>query len=66
MPPVRERYIVDRRGKRVAVVLDIKEYERLIEELEMLEDIRAYEEAKREGDEFIPLDQAFDEIESDA
>ena len=39
------RYLVDERGERVGVLLGIEEYERLIEELEELEDIRAYDEA---------------------
>ncbi len=61
------RYVVDENGKRVAVLLDIKEYERMIEELEELEDIRAYDEAvaelERGEDELIPFDQAVREIE---
>jgi PHD/YefM family antitoxin component YafN of YafNO toxin-antitoxin module len=60
------RYVVDENGKRVSVILDIEEYERLLEELEELEDIRAYDEAKaaleRGEDEVIPLDQALREI----
>ncbi len=60
------RYMVDENGRRVGVFLDIEEYERLIEELEELEDIRAYDEAKaeieREGDAAIPLEQAMREI----
>lgn len=60
------RYVVDENGKRVAVLLDIKEYERMIEELEELEDILAYREAKAAlengEDETIPLEQAMREI----
>ncbi len=58
-----ERFIVDEKGKRVSVVLDIAEYEKLIEELEELADIRAYDEAKASGEEAIPLEQALREIE---
>jgi PHD/YefM family antitoxin component YafN of YafNO toxin-antitoxin module len=36
-----QRYVVDEQGNRVAVLLDIAEYERLIEELEELDAIRA-------------------------
>jgi len=39
------RYLVNESGERVGVLLGIEEYERLIEELEELEDIRAYDEA---------------------
>lgn len=42
------RYIVDENGKRVSVILPIEEYEHLIEALEELEDIKAYDEAKAE------------------
>lgn len=60
------RYVVDKNGERVEVILTIKDFEHLLEELEELEDIRAYDEAKleieREGDEAIPLEQAMREI----
>ena len=66
------RYVVDENGKRVAVLLDIEEYERMIEELEEFEDIlarRAYNEAKAElergEDELIPWEQAKREIEEE-
>lgn len=59
-----ERYVVDNQGMRVAVLLDIGEYERLLEELEELDAIRAYDAAKANGDEFIPLEQAFAEIDA--
>ena len=57
---------MDENGKRVSVILPVEEYERLLEELEELEDILAYDEAKaalqRGEDEVIPLDQAMREI----
>jgi hypothetical protein len=60
------RYIVDENGQRVSIILPMEEYERLMEELEELEDIRLYDEAKaaleRGEDEVIPLDQAMREI----
>ncbi|MBA3425531.1 MAG: hypothetical protein H0U04_13560 [Rubrobacter sp.] len=63
------KYMVDENGKRVGVFLDIEEYERLIEELEELEDIRAYDEAKAEiergEDESVPWEQARQEIEEE-
>jgi PHD/YefM family antitoxin component YafN of YafNO toxin-antitoxin module len=57
------RYVVDENGKRVSVILPIKEYERMVEELE---DIRLYDEARAElergEDELIPFDQAVRKI----
>ena len=59
----KERYIVDEHGTRVGVLLDISDYEKLLEELEELDSIRAYDAAKASGDEAIPLEEAIDEIE---
>ncbi len=59
------RFIVDDRGEKTAVILDIAEYRRLLEEAEELEAIRAYDAAKASGDEAIPFEQAVAEIERD-
>ena len=52
-------YIVNERGERTKVVLDVSEYERLREAAEDAEDIRLYDEAKasikRDGSERIPF-----------
>ena len=60
------RYLVDENGKYVSVILPIEEYERLIEALEDLEDVRLYDEAKtalqRGESEVVPLEQAMREI----
>ena len=62
---MRERYLVDEEGKRIAVVLPIEDYERLLEELEELGDQRAFDEAMASGEEAIPLEQFIAEIEND-
>jgi PHD/YefM family antitoxin component YafN of YafNO toxin-antitoxin module len=58
------RFVVDENGERVAVLLDINEYERIVEELE---DARAAAEVRaaieRGEEELIPFDQAMQEIE---
>jgi PHD/YefM family antitoxin component YafN of YafNO toxin-antitoxin module len=60
------RYIVDENGKRTDVILPVEEYERMIEALEDLEDVRLYDEAKaalqRGESEVVPLEQAMREI----
>ncbi len=61
--PSRERYLTDSQGGRVAVVLDIEEYQTLLDQLDELEAIRAFDEAKASGDERIPFEQAVKEIE---
>jgi hypothetical protein len=49
--------VVDETGNRVAVVLDISDYYKLLEELEELESVRAYDAAKASGDKAIPFEQ---------
>lgn len=58
-----ERYVVNEKGERISVILDISEYQRILEELEKLESIRAYDAAKASKDEAIPFEQAINEIE---
>jgi len=63
MSKTKERYLVDDAGNRIGVVLDVREYRRLLKEVEELESIRAYDAAKASGDETIPFEQAVAEIE---
>ena len=60
------RYITDETGKRRGVILEIEEYERLLEALEDLEDLRAADETLRRiesgEDELIPWEQVKDKI----
>ncbi len=60
-----ERYIIDKNGKRVAVLLGIDEYKRFLSELEELESIRAFDAAKASKSEAIPFEQAVKEIEEE-
>lgn len=57
------QFVVNERGEKVAVVISIEEYEKILEELEDLEAIREYEEAKASGETPIPLEQALAEIQ---
>lgn len=54
----KERYVVNEKGERVGVLLDIREYQRMLEEVEELESIRAFDAAKASKDEAIPFEQA--------
>ena len=60
-----ERFVTDKDGKRTAVLLDMDEYTALLQELEELEALKAYDAAKSDPDDAIPLDQALAEIEKD-
>lgn len=58
-----ERFLIDEEGHRVGVLLDIADYEKMLEELEELDSIRAFDAAKASGDEVIPFEQALQEIQ---
>jgi len=57
------QFLVNERGEKVAVVISIEEYEKILEELEDLEAIREYEEAKASGETPVPFDEAVARIE---
>jgi len=59
-PPT--RFLTNEKGERLAVIIEIEEYEELLEELEDAEALCEYHEAKASGETAIPLDQALDEI----
>lgn len=61
---MRTQFITDNKGRKVSVILPIRDYNKMIEELEELEDIKAYDEAKSSGEESILFEQAFKEIEA--
>ncbi len=52
-----ERFVVDEAGNRVAVLLDLTEYQSMLKDLEELESIRAYDLAKASGEKSIPFEQ---------
>jgi hypothetical protein len=54
----KKRYMVDEKGKRVGVFMGLNEYRKLLEELEELETIRAYDAAKAAKEQPIPFEQA--------
>jgi hypothetical protein len=51
----KEKYVIDEKGNRIGVLLDIADYEKLLEELDA---IRAYDKAKLSDEEEIPFEQA--------
>lgn len=58
-----ENYIVDKNGRRIAVQIPIKRYEKLIADSEELDEIKEYRKAKSHKGDPLPFDQAFREIE---
>ena len=64
MLSVHPQYITDDKGKKISVVLPVKEFNNLMEELEELEDIRLYDAAKSSKEASVPIDKAFKSIEA--
>jgi hypothetical protein len=60
---MKTQFITDDHGKKLAVILPIKEYNKMVDDLEELEDIRLYDAAKKGKQEFIDAEQAFRKIE---
>ncbi len=60
-PPT--RFLTNENGQKIAVIIEIEEYKKILEELEDLHDIRALDEAKASGETPVPFDEAISEIE---
>ncbi len=60
------QYVVDEKQQRRAVILPVEEWERIVEELEDLDDIRAYDEAKAGSQDAVSFDQAVREIQGES
>ena len=56
------KFITDKSSKKIWVVLPLKEFKTMIQELEELEDIRAYDESKSDKQPSVPIDEAFKQI----
>jgi PHD/YefM family antitoxin component YafN of YafNO toxin-antitoxin module len=64
MLKIHPQYIKDLNGKKSMVILPVKEFDSIMEELEELEDIRLYDEAKKnDTGERIPMEEVFKLIE---
>jgi len=65
MIDLKEKYVTDSQGNRVAVLLDVAAYQRLLDALEELESIRAYDAAVAARETAVPFEQAVDELKRD-
>lgn len=64
MPKTKKRYLTDDEGHRTAVVLDLDEYERMLDALDELEAIRAFDVARASGEQPVAFEEAVTRIES--
>ena len=65
MIAIHPQFINDSNGKKAMVILPVKEFETIMEELEDIEDVRLFDEAKKnDTGERIPMEEAFRMIEA--
>ncbi len=60
---LQEQYIKDDNGKNLAVIIPMKKYNRMIEQLEDKDDVKLFDKAKGRKLEFIDAEDVFAEIE---
>ena len=61
---MKTQFITDSKGHKVAVILPVKEYQKILADLEDLEDIRLYDQAKSSKEISIPIEEAFKKIDA--
>ena len=64
MTTVETKYVVDKKGRKKAVLLDVKEYNRLLARVEELEDALDLDEALRKSSEFRDYREIREELVS--
>jgi hypothetical protein len=64
MIDIKPQYITDEAGNKLSVVLAINDFKAIMEELEEIEDVKLYDEAKNSNEPSVPIDEAFKMIEA--
>ena len=65
MRAIHPEYIIDEKQQRKAVVLPLSDWNRIVEELEELSDIRAYDKAKVSPQDPLSFEVAVHEIQAE-
>lgn len=60
---MKTQFITDNKGTKVGVILPIKEYNKIMEELDDIEDVKLYDQATKRKSNSIPAEDAFAAIE---
>ena len=63
MVAIHPEFVVDEKNKKKAVMLPLAEWQQIMEELEELEDIRSFDEAKTHPSDAVPFDGVASRIE---
>lgn len=65
MVTLHPEYVFDENHRRKKVVIPVEEWEKIMDELEELDDIRLYDESVQAGDDSVPFETAVKEIEQE-
>lgn len=63
MIAIHEEYLVDEKGNRKSAVVPIKEWNEILESLEDLDDIQAFDKAKKGAEDAVPFDEFLKTLE---
>ena len=64
MITAKDQFVCDENGNRTAVLLDLNRYYELLEAVEDLDAVRAFDSAKASHDDVVPFEEAVREIEA--
>jgi len=64
MLTINPKYIIDQAGNKISVVISVPEFESIMEKLEEIEDVQLYDKVKQSDEPSIPIDEAFELLES--
>ena len=60
---MKNQFVTDNSGQKVAVILPMKDYEKMLDELDEYACIKAYDKVKGRKMEFVPADEMFKAME---
>lgn len=65
MLTIHPQYITDNTGKKISAILSMKEFKIILEELEELEDIKLYDESKKDNEPAISKTKAMEMLKAE-
>lgn len=60
---MKTQFVTNDNGKKIAVILPLKSYEKMMDELDELDAIKAYDKIKAGKAKFVPAEEMFSAIE---
>jgi len=61
---MKSQYVTNAEGEKIAIILPMREYEKMMDDLDEYACIKAYDKAKARKQEFVPAEEVFKAIES--